>query len=131
MATFEDCLDPHEPRSSVPGKHLPQYVEVSSKYPSIAISQDYIATNAGVCFLETESLAWGKPDLAAARALLEPYVTVENESLIRTHHRSLAPYSVTVLEERSGNKIWVIAPGADTRILDTHAAGREIHVFPG
>lgn len=57
-------------------------------------------------------------------------MTVDNESLIRTHHRSLASYSVVVLEERSGNKIWVVAPGADARILDTHAAGREIHVFP-
>lgn len=30
----------------------------------------------------------------------------------------------------TGKKIWVAMPDLDCRVLDTHAAGREIHVHP-
>ncbi|OJJ46548.1 hypothetical protein ASPZODRAFT_142358 [Penicilliopsis zonata CBS 506.65] len=78
----------------------------------------------------TDSQEWGGQIAAAARALLEPEVTPANEQLIRTHHPSLGPIEgVCVVRESSEKSIWLVAP--DTFVIPTtHAAGREIHVFP-
>ena len=51
--------------------------------------------------------------------------------MIRTHHRSLAPcpfvYEAT---ESDGKKIWVVSIPPKVPIFDTHAGGREIHIYP-
>lgn len=82
--------------------------------------------------LELDSDAWGPPDVATARASLEPSVTTENEALVRTHHRSLARCKgVWVYEEDDTTRLWVVAPDSLDVVADTHAAGREIHFHPG
>ncbi|KAJ5611512.1 hypothetical protein N7528_008617 [Penicillium herquei] len=68
--------------------------------------------------------------MAASKALLETADT-ENERLLRTHHRTLAPcpfvYETT---ESDGKKIWVVSVAPNIPMYDTHAAGREIHIHP-
>ncbi|KAJ5101432.1 hypothetical protein NUU61_003654 [Penicillium alfredii] len=80
---------------------------------------------------KTKSDEWGAKEVAAARALQEPTVTLGNERLHRTHHRSLAPcpfvYEAT---EDDGKKIWVVSIGPNVPVYDTHAGGREIHIHP-
>lgn len=80
---------------------------------------------------ETRSDKWGSHEEAAARALKEPTVTLDNERLIRTHHRTLGPcpfvYETT---EVDGKSIWVVSIGPNVPMYDTHAGGREIHIHP-
>lgn len=80
---------------------------------------------------ETRSDKWGTPEEAAARALKETSVTLDNERLMRTHHRTLGPcpfvYEVT---EADGKIIWVVSIGPKVPMYDTHAGGREIHIHP-
>ncbi|KAJ5594588.1 uncharacterized protein N7459_000796 [Penicillium hispanicum] len=79
---------------------------------------------------ETNSTRWGPKDVAALRALREEVVD-GNERLFRTHHRSLAPcpfvYETT---ETDGKMIWVVSIGPNVPLYDTHAGGREIHLYP-
>ncbi|KAL4752256.1 hypothetical protein BDW72DRAFT_192201 [Aspergillus terricola var. indicus] len=42
----------------------------------------------------TDSMEWGTGERATLRAGLEPTVTRDNESLLRTHHRSMLTTSV-------------------------------------
>jgi hypothetical protein len=78
----------------------------------------------------SSSTAWGPPDLAASRAIMEQAVTPSNEELIRTYHPSLA-HCVHVWIHRcpDGGLIWVsrfsIIP-----VTYTHAGGIEVHVMP-
>lgn len=58
-------------------------------------------------------------------------MTLNNERLHRTHHRSLAPcpfvYETT---ETTGNQIRVVGVSPNVPVYDTHAGGREIHIHP-
>lgn len=80
---------------------------------------------------ETRSDKWGTHEEAAARALKETSVTLDNERLVRTHHRTLGPcpfvYEAT---ESDGKIIWVVSIGPKVPMYDTHAGGREIHIHP-
>ncbi|KAF3402015.1 hypothetical protein F1880_009748 [Penicillium rolfsii] len=80
---------------------------------------------------KTRSGKWGSHEEAAARALKESIVTLDNERLIRTHHRTLGPcpfvYETT---EAGGKSIWVVSIGPNVPVYDTHAGGREIHIHP-
>ncbi|KAK2874954.1 hypothetical protein FQN49_001928 [Arthroderma sp. PD_2] len=83
---------------------------------------------------KTSSEDWGDSVTAAARSVLEPTVTAENEALFRTHHPSLASASwvMAVRLRRSEPYIWVVVlqPDTDTSLIDTHAGDREIHFRP-
>jgi hypothetical protein len=59
-------------------------------------------------------------------------VSPENETSIRSVHRSLETWSqVFVLEGDDGKPIWLVSGSAvSTALWDTHAAGREIHYLP-
>ncbi|KAJ5219749.1 hypothetical protein N7468_008953 [Penicillium chermesinum] len=79
----------------------------------------------------TNSTKWGPHDVAAAKAHKENTVEPEDKELIRSHHRSLAPcpfvYEAT---EPDGKEIWVVSIPPKTPVYDTHAGGREIHIYP-
>lgn len=81
-----------------------------------------------------ESREWGSPVIAAARAVLEPAVTPENERLLRTYHPSLSGAKfVYILTEACGREIWAVQishPHA-LEVPTTHVAGMEVHVIPG
>lgn len=59
-------------------------------------------------------------------------MTSDNETLIRTAHRSLEKIQqVDVVEDQSGYSIWLVSAAEDTSsVVDTHAGGREIHIQP-
>ncbi|KAJ9273436.1 hypothetical protein DTO212C5_510 [Paecilomyces variotii] len=80
----------------------------------------------------TSSGIWGNPDLAAARAIVEPRVTRLNEQLFRTHHPSLATEQLvyTMVENHSRKSMWVILPTSNSRKLGLRAGDREIHILP-
>ena len=69
---------------------------------------------------------------ARVQAQFASEVTPENEVLIRTLHRSLETCSrLAVHEGNDGHIIWLVLKVDNmTRIWDTHAAGRKIHIFP-
>ena len=51
--------------------------------------------------------------------------------MVRTLHRSLQNCSEVLVHEQSGKTIWLVSPTNNlTPLRDTHAAGREIHIFP-
>lgn len=58
-------------------------------------------------------------------------VTPGNEIMVRTLHRSLQNCGEVFVHEQSGKTIWLVSPTNNlTPLRDTHAAGREIHIFP-
>lgn len=80
--------------------------------------------------LRTDSLAWGPPSVAASRALLEPSVTEDNESLFRSFHPSLAcALTVGIFQDGKGRRVWF---GEHFTGIPIHLYGGdlEIHVIP-
>ncbi|MCJ1349457.1 hypothetical protein MMC31_007697 [Peltigera leucophlebia] len=58
-------------------------------------------------------------------------VDLENEILIRTLHRSLGIFSEVLVHEGSGRPIWIVSDVEHfSKVQDTHAGGREIHLLP-
>lgn len=70
--------------------------------------------------------------MATARSLLEPYLTVANEHLIRTFHPALAGESevFALTEKQTGHQAWVISGEHASSMEQTHAAGRPIYIHP-
>lgn len=69
--------------------------------------------------------------MAAARACIEPAVTTDNETLIRTYHPALSVAPLVYAHtEITGKTIWKVFVVADFEIRHTHAGGRAIHVQP-
>lgn len=72
-------------------------------------------------------------DLLVARtqATFATAVTVENEQLVRSFHRSLEHCeSVSVHEDVDGRMVWLVNVEDAPKVVDTHAGNREIHFWP-
>lgn len=68
---------------------------------------------------------------ARAEAIFAALVHRNNESFIRSFHPSLEFFDkVWVFEDVDGQGVWLIPIGFQTRLTDTHAAGRPIHALP-
>ncbi|KAI9781204.1 MAG: hypothetical protein M1816_002464 [Peltula sp. TS41687] len=76
-------------------------------------------------------LTWGNTATAEVRAQYELTVTAENESLLRSYHRSLRGCDrVYVQEEPGAPSVWLVPVLENIRLFDTHVGGREVHLLP-
>lgn len=83
-----------------------------------------------ILILLADSSLLGDP-LARVHAHSALAVTPGNEIMVRTLHRSLQNCGEVFVHEQSGKTIWLVSPiNNSTPLRDTHAAGREIHIFP-
>lgn len=89
-----------------------------------------IAPKMHILIIIADSSLLGDP-LARVHAHSALAVTPGNEIMVRTLHRSLQDCGEVFVHEQSGKTIWLVSPtNNSTPLRDTHAAGREIHVFP-
>lgn len=89
-----------------------------------------IVSNIHILIILADSSLLGDP-LARAHAHSAMAVTPGNEVMVRTLHRSLQNCREVFVHEQSGKTIWLVSPTNNmTPLRDTHAAGREIHIFP-
>lgn len=89
-----------------------------------------IVSKMHILIILADSSLLGDP-LAQSHAHSALAVTPGNENMVRTLHRSLQNCREVFVHEQSGKTIWLVSP-TNTLIplRDTHAAGREIHIFP-
>lgn len=89
-----------------------------------------IAPSMHILIILADSSLLGDP-LARVHAHSALAVTPGNERMVRTLHRSLQDCGEVFVHEQSGKTIWLVSPTNNlTPLRDTHAAGREIHIFP-
>lgn len=89
-----------------------------------------IAPKRHILIILADSSLLGDP-LARVHAHSALAVTPGNEIMVRTLHRSLQNCGEVFVHEQSGKTIWLVSPtNNSTPLRDTHAAGREIHIFP-
>lgn len=89
-----------------------------------------IVSNMHILIILADSSLLGDP-LARVHAHSALAVTPGNEVMVRTLHRSLQNCREVFVHEQSGKTIWLVSPTNNlTPLRDTHAAGREIHIFP-
>ncbi|EQB54487.1 hypothetical protein CGLO_05671 [Colletotrichum gloeosporioides Cg-14] len=81
----------------------------------------------------TDSTAWGPPDQACARALLQQEVNDDNVGLIRTHHpafHNAGELSVYLNTEREdGRRVWIIRDSIASSDY-VYVCGLELHQLP-
>lgn len=89
-----------------------------------------IAPQVHILIVLADSSLLGDP-LARVHAHSALAVTPGNEIMIRSLHRSLQACGEVFVHEQSGKTMWLVSPtNNSTPLRDTHAAGREIHIFP-
>lgn len=89
-----------------------------------------IAHKMHILIILAHSSLLGDP-LAQVHAHSALAVTPGNEIMVRTLHRSLQDCGEVFVHEQSGKTMWLVSPtNNSTPLRDTHAAGREIHIFP-